>query len=75
MRGISPTMVRAAFTSSSASRPWVTTTIPIMRFYPCFMSRCSTAHREPGRGERRAIAFAIITERCRPPVQPMAMVR
>src|SRR5437899_6510003 len=30
MRGISPTMVRAAFTSSPASCPCVTTTIPIM---------------------------------------------
>ena len=29
MPGMSPTMVRAALTSSSASRPWVTTTIPI----------------------------------------------
>ena len=39
MAGMSPTIVRAAFTSSSAIRPCVTTTMPIIRLTPSFRSR------------------------------------
>ena len=75
MAGTSRTIVRAAITSSSAIRPCVTTTMPIIA-HPSFS--CRGGRRAPGGLVLRtaaATAFASITERCRPPVQPTAMVR
>ena len=45
-RGRSPTIVSAAFTSSVASWPWVTTTTPIMPTH-AHESRCFTRSRTP----------------------------
>src|SRR4029079_7390038 len=41
MAGMSPTMVRAAFTSSPARAPWVTTTMPIP---PLLLAQVAMAH-------------------------------
>ncbi len=73
--GISPTMLRAALTSSSATPPCVMTTMPIMPS-PLVHVAMVDPHRVAARVFTAApIALAIITERCRPPVQPTAIVR
>ena len=72
--GMSPTMVRAAFTSSSATRPCVTTTMPIM-LTPASGPGGGRAPGSPSARTAAPMAFAIITERWRPPVQPTAIVR
>ena len=84
--GRSPTIISAALTSSVASCPCVTTTTPIIaassgRRRVTFdqawaRSRCRTRTRaSPSSARARRARSAIITDRWRPPVHPIAMVR
>ena len=72
--GISPTIVRAALTSSSATRPCVTTTMPIIGSPSLDVPVVDPAPRIPCLASASPSSLAIITERWRPPVQPTAMV-
>src|ERR1041385_565732 len=42
---------------------------------PFLMSRCKAWASNPARRKRLVTSFAIITDRCRPPVQPIPTVR
>jgi hypothetical protein len=76
-RSTGPTMLAAVASKASASEPWVATTSPTMgaRTYSFSTSRCQSRTACIEVSSRRANSPAMATERCLPPVQPMAMVR
>src|SRR5829696_520322 len=78
-----PTTCSKAAMNSRARLPWVTSTMPIIRMlYPAppaspaaSASRCERVTERPAPRNHSASSSATATERCRPPVQPMAMVK
>src|SRR5918993_1000061 len=78
-----PTTCSSAAMNSRARLPWVTSTMPIIRMlYPAppaspaaSASRCERVTERPAPRNHSASSSATATERCRPPVQPMAIVK
>src|SRR4029453_8082392 len=78
-----PTTCSRAAMNSRARLPWVTSTMPIIRMlYPAPSAspaasapRCERVTERPAPRNHSASSSATATERCRPPVQPMAMVK